>query len=83
MAGPLARFANSVGADAGRLGARGVLINGELRASQTQGAAPVWFVFSGARPAGLLPQAAHCLLLSSRAPVAGSCSGVIFGWPAP
>ena len=48
VAAPLLRYANSVGADAGRLSARGVLVDGELRSAQAQGPAPVWFVFTGA-----------------------------------
>ena len=48
MAAPLLRYANSVGADAGKLSGRGVLLNGELRSAQAQAAGPVWFVFTGA-----------------------------------
>ncbi len=49
MAGPLLRYANGVGADAAKLGARGVLFaDGELRSGQAQAASPVWFVFTGA-----------------------------------
>ena len=75
VAGPLARFANSVGADAGRLGARGVMINGELRSAQAQGAAPVWFVFSGARQRRRCPlvvfAAAGAMQASDWGPIGG------------
>ena len=44
----LLRYANTVGADAGKLSARGVLVGGELRSAQAQAAGPVCFVFTGA-----------------------------------
>ena len=47
VCGPLLQYANSVGADAGRLSARGILADGELRSAQAPSAAPVWFLFTG------------------------------------
>jgi hypothetical protein len=54
-AAPLLRYARSVGADAARLGARGVLMNGELRSGQAPPAAPVWLIFTGARSTPHVP----------------------------
>ncbi len=53
VAGPLLRYASSIGGDATRLGARGILADGELRSAQAQSAPPVWFLFTGARAHGL------------------------------
>lgn len=58
VAGPLLRYANSVGGDAAKLGARGALLDGELRSGQAQASAPVWFVFTGAQAHAAMPSLA-------------------------
>lgn len=69
MAGPLRRFANTVGADASKLSVRGTLHKNVAKSASTSSANPaVWFAYSGAATATLPNNPEHsqtcCIHLS-------------------